>query len=101
MRIYVGNLSYQATEAVLTELFQAHGEVSEVRMITDRDTGRSRGFAFVEMPNEAEARAAMAALDQKDHMGRMLRVNEAQERQDRRGGGGGGSRRRNDRGGGW
>ena len=84
----------------MTELFQAHGEVGEVRLITDRDTGRSRGFAFVEMPNEAEARAAMAALDQKEHQGRMLRVNEAQERQDRRGGGGG-SRRRNDRGGGW
>jgi len=100
MRIYVGNLSYRATEADLTELFQAHGEVGEVRLITDRDTGRSRGFAFVEMPNEAEARAAMAALDQKEHQGRMLRVNEAQERQDRRGGGGG-SRRRNDRGGGW
>ncbi len=99
MRIYVGNLSYQATEETLTELFKQYGEVTEVRVITDRDTGRSRGFAFVEMPNEAEARAAIEALDQKETDGRTLRVNEAQpRRQDRRdsgprgGGGGGGGR---------
>jgi RNA recognition motif-containing protein len=96
MRIYVGNLSYQATEETLTELFKAYGDVGEVRVITDRDTGRSRGFAFVEMPNEAEARAAIEALDQKESDGRTLRINEAQpRRQDRRdsrprGGGGGG-----------
>ena len=100
MRIYVGNLSYQATEEILTELFKAYGEVGEVRVITDRDTGRSRGFAFVEMPNEAEARAAIEALDQKESDGRTLRINEAQPRrqdrrdsQPRRGGGGGGGGR--------
>ena len=96
MRIYVGNLSYQATEETLAELFKPYGDVGEVRVITDRETGRSRGFAFVEMPNEAEARAAIEALDQKESDGRTLRINEAQpRRQDRRdsrprrGGGGG------------
>jgi len=85
MRIYVGNLSYQATEETLAELFKPFGDVGEVRVITDRDTGRSRGFAFVEMPNEAEARAAIEALDQKESDGRTLRINEAQpRRQDRR-----------------
>ncbi len=95
MRIYVGNLSYQANEGSLTELFKQYGDISEVRVITDRDTGRSRGFAFVEMPNEAEARAAIEALDQKESDGRTLRVNEAQpRRQDRRDSGprGGGGR---------
>jgi cold-inducible RNA-binding protein len=92
MRIYVGNLSYQATEEELRELFEAYGEVSEVNMITDRDTGRSRGFAFVEMPNAQEGSAAIEALDGKDSGGRTLRVNEAQPRQQsgRSGGGGGG-----------
>ncbi len=91
MRIYVGNLSYQANEDELRELFEAYGEVAEVNVITDRDTGRSRGFAFVEMPNAQEGSAAIEALDQKEHEGRNLRVNEAQPRQQGgRGGGGGG-----------
>ncbi len=91
MRIYVGNLSYQATEDELRELFEQYGEVAEVNVVTGRETGRSRGFAFVEMPSKEEATAAIEALDQKDSGGRTLRVNEAQPRQqDRRGGGGGG-----------
>jgi cold-inducible RNA-binding protein len=92
MRIYVGNLSYQATEDELRELFEPYGEVAEVNVITDRDTGRSRGFAFVEMPNAQEGSAAIEALDGKDQGGRNLRVNEAQPRQQsgRSGGGGGG-----------
>ncbi|MBN1248307.1 MAG: RNA-binding protein [Anaerolineae bacterium] len=102
MRIYVGNLSYRATEEELTELFAAYGEVAEVRVITDRETGRSRGFAFVEMPNEAEGKAAIEGLNEKDHQGRTLRINEAQPRKDdgrgggrpRRGGGGGRGRGR-------
>jgi cold-inducible RNA-binding protein len=92
MRIYVGNLSYQAAEDELRELFEQYGEVAEVNVVTDRETGRSRGFAFVEMPNKEEGTAAIEALDQKESQGRTLRVNEAQPRQqqDRRGGGGGG-----------
>ena len=91
MRIYVGNLSYQATEEELRELFEPYGEVAEVNVVTDRETGRSRGFAFVEMPSKEEGTAAIEALDQKDSQGRTLRVNEAQPRQQSgRGGGGGG-----------
>lgn len=91
MRIYVGNLSYQANEEELRELFEAYGEVSEINVITDRDTGRSRGFAFVEMPNAQEGSAAIEALDGKETGGRNLRVNEAQPRQQSgRGGSGGG-----------
>ncbi|MCU0519796.1 MAG: RNA-binding protein [Anaerolineae bacterium] len=91
MRIYVGNLSYQATEDELRQLFEPYGEVAEINVITDRDTGRSRGFAFVEMPDAKAGAAAIEALDQKDHQGRNLRVNEAQPRQQSgRGGGFGG-----------
>ncbi len=93
MNIYVGNLSYNTTEADLREAFSKHGEVSEVRMITDRDTGRSKGFGFVEMPNAEEARAAMDALNETDLHERTIKVNEARPREDRpqrRGGGGGG-----------
>ena len=92
MNIYVGNLSYNTTEADLREAFSKHGEVSEVRMITDRDTGRSKGFGFVEMPNAEEARAAMDALNETDLHERTIKVNEARPREDRpqrRGGGGG------------
>jgi RNA recognition motif-containing protein len=95
VNIYVGNLSYNTTEADLREVFSKHGEVSEVRMITDRDTGRSKGFGFVEMPNEEEARAAMGALNETDLHERTIKVNEARPREDRpqrRGGGGGGGR---------
>ena len=93
-KIYVGNLPFTATDETVRELFQAHGTVESVNLITDRDTGRPRGFGFVEMP-EAEADAAISALDQKDFGGRSLRVNEARPREDRGGGGGGGGQRAN------
>jgi len=79
-------VSYQATSDDLNELFGAYGEVSEATVVTDRDTGRSRGFGFVEMANEAEAKAAIAALDQSQHMGRTLKVNEARARREHSGG---------------
>lgn len=104
MRIYVGNLSYQATEDEVRELFEPYGEVAEVSVVTDRETGRSRGFAFVEMPSKEEGTAAIEALDQKESGGRTLRVNEAQPRQQQGrggyGGGGGGGRGGQRRGGG-
>lgn len=90
MNIYVGNLSYSSTEDGIRALFEAHGEVASVKLITDRDTGRPRGFGFVEMSNDEEARAAIAAVDGKELDGRALKVNEAKPRTDRRGGGGGG-----------
>jgi RNA recognition motif-containing protein len=93
--IYVGNLSYDTTQAQLQELFEAHGEVSSVNVITDRDTGRPRGFAFVEMATEQGASAAIAALNGQEVDGRPLTVNEAKPRESRgggRGGGRGGSR---------
>ncbi len=79
-RIYVGNISFNTTEDGLRELFGQHGEVSSVAIITDRETGRSRGFGFVEMPNEDEGRAAIAALDGQDLDDRKLTVNEARPR---------------------
>jgi RNA recognition motif-containing protein len=92
VNIYVGNLSYNTTETDLREAFAKHGEVNDVRMITDRDTGRSKGFGFVEMPNAEEAQAAMSALNETDLHERTIKVNEAKPREDRpqRGGGGGG-----------
>ena len=98
-KIYVGNLSFNSSEDEVRELFAEYGEVSSVAMITDRDTGRFRGFCFVEMA-EAGADAAIQALDGKDVDGRSLRVNEARPREDRGGGGGnrgGGNRGGNDR----
>ncbi|MEE9131813.1 MAG: RNA-binding protein [Phycisphaerales bacterium] len=92
-RIYVGNLSFQTTEQGLSDLFGEHGTVSSVSIITDRFTGRSRGFAFVEMADETEGKAAMSALDGQDLDGRTLRVNEAHEREPHRSGGGGGGGR--------
>ena len=103
MNIYVGNLSYSSTEESIRANFAQFGEVSAVRIIQDRETGRSRGFGFVEMPNDEEARAAIAALDGKDVDGRPIKLNEAQPRPERRGGpggGGGGGDRGGDRGGG-
>ena len=92
MKIYVGNLSFQSTENDIRELFSQHGEVTEVKLVTDRDTGRPRGFGFVEM-NESDARNAIGALDGAELDGRKLTVNEARPREDRGGGGGrGGSR---------
>lgn len=85
-KIYVGNLSFQATEDDVRNMFEAHGTVESVAMINDRDTGRFRGFCFVEMP-DAEALSAIAALDGQDHDGRTLRVNEARPREERGGGG--------------
>ena len=98
-RIYVGNLPFSATEADIRQLFAQHGSVSSVSLITDRETGRPRGFGFVEM-DDAGAQAAIAALDGKDFGGRSLRVNEAQERGGRGGGGGGGGYGGGPRGGG-
>lgn len=91
MNIYVGNLSYDTTEADLRTAFSAHGEVESVRLITDRDSGRSKGFGFVEMPDEGAARAAIDALNGTEMQGRAIKVNEARPREDRpqRGGGGG------------
>jgi RNA recognition motif-containing protein len=82
MRIYVGNLSFNTSEQELNDLFAEHGTVESVSIITDRMTGRSRGFGFVSMPNDTEARAAMTALEGFDLGGRKLRVNEARERTD-------------------
>jgi cold-inducible RNA-binding protein len=90
MNLFVGNLSFETTERDLQEAFQAHGQVSSAAVITDRDTGRSRGFGFVEMPSEGEARAAIEALNDKDLNGRPLKVNEARPRSTSGGGGGGG-----------
>ena len=90
-RLYIGNLSWDTTEDALTAVLTEDGRgVKEVYMVTDRDTGRPRGFAFAEMANESDAQAAISALDGKDLDGRNLTVNEAKERQPRGGGGGGG-----------
>ena len=90
--IFVGNLSFSAREEELRGLFEAHGAVERVSILTDRDTGRSRGFGFVEMTNDAEADRAIAAINGTELGGRTLNVNEARPKQDRgeRGGGGGG-----------
>jgi RNA recognition motif-containing protein len=95
MSIYVGNLSYQVTEDDLKQAFAEYGTVGRVQLPTDRETGRLRGFAFVEMQTEAEESAAIEALDGAEWMGRDLRVNKAKPKEDRgpsRDGGGGGRR---------
>ncbi len=99
-KIYVGNLPWRATDAQLTQLFSAHGEVTEARVVTDRETGRSRGFAFVSMTSADAARAAIAALNGHTLEGRALVVNEANEQSRPGGGGGGGGSRRPGGGGG-
>ena len=81
--LYVGNMSFQTTEADLTALFQPFGQVGRVHIATDRETGRARGFAFVEMPNDPEAAKAIAALDGKELAGRNLKVNEARPKGER------------------
>ena len=91
-KLYVGNLSYQVDSSELEQLFGQHGQVVSAQIINDRDTGRSKGFGFVEMANDDEAQAAIAALNGQEHNGRALTVNEARPREDRGGGGGGGSR---------
>jgi len=91
-KIYVGNLSYNATGSDLETLFAAHGKVESAEVIADRETGRSKGFGFVEMGSDAEAQAAIAALNGQEHDGRALTVNEAKPREERPRGGGGGGR---------
>lgn len=90
MKIYVGNLSYEATESDLREAFSAFGEVDSVNIIKDKYSGQSRGFAFVEMPDNAAAQAAINALNDKEFKGRNLSVNEARPQPERRPGGRGG-----------
>ena len=94
MKLFVGNLPFSATEQDIREAFEAHGEVSDVAVIMDRETGRPRGFAFVEMPDGGQGNAAIEALNNTDFGGRSLNVNEARPREARppRGGGGGGGR---------
>jgi len=84
MNIYVGNLSYGMSEDALRDAFGAFGEVSSVKILMDRETGRSRGFGFVEMPNQSEAEKAIAQLNGKDVEGRALRINEARPREQQR-----------------
>jgi cold-inducible RNA-binding protein len=89
-KLYVGNLSYDTTEASLQAHFEQAGDVEDVAIIRDRETGRSRGFAFVEMADDSQAQAAVEQLDGSSLDGRPLKVNEAKPRPDSRGGGGGG-----------
>lgn len=84
MNIYVGNISFSATPDDIRQLFEQYGVVEDVTVITDRDTGRSRGFGFVEMPNASEAQAAITELHGTDMQGRPLTVNEARPREPRR-----------------
>jgi len=83
MKMYVGNLAYSVTDALLRETFTQYGEVSSVTIISDKFTGQSKGFGFVEMPNDAEANAAMNALNESDMLGRTIKVNEAKPQTDR------------------
>jgi len=89
-KLYVGNLPYTATEQALSEKFAAHGTVESARLITDRDSGQSKGFGFIEMASEAEAQAAISALNGSDYEGRPLKVNEAKPQANNSGGGRGG-----------
>ena len=91
-KLYVGNLSYQVDSSELEQLFGQHGTVVSAQIINDRDTGRSKGFGFVEMGTDEEAQAAITALNGQEHGGRALTVNEARPREERGGGGGGGGR---------
>jgi cold-inducible RNA-binding protein len=106
MKIYVGNLSFDATEEDVRSAFEAFGKVDEVNIIKDRDTGRAKGFGFVEMPSGEEAKEAIEALNGKEFKGRDMNVNEARPKSEgsrgggRRGGGGGGGFRGNRGGGG-
>jgi cold-inducible RNA-binding protein len=86
-KLYVGNISFNSSESDLSDAFSAHGTVTSVNVITDRETGRPRGFAFVEMSTGAEAQAAMNALDGRDLDGRSLKVNVAKPRESNGGGG--------------
>jgi RNA recognition motif-containing protein len=99
-KIYVGNLAYGVSSSDLQQMFEAHGTVQSAQVIMDRDTGRSKGFGFVEMDTEADAQAAIAALNGKEMDGRTLTVNEARPREERGGSGGGGGGGRGGYGGG-
>jgi RNA recognition motif-containing protein len=94
MNIYVGNLSYNTNEHDLRAAFEAHGEVTSAAVITDRDSGQSKGFGFVEMSDSGSAQSAISAMDGSDLDGRQIKVNEARPRPERSGGGGGGGGRR-------
>ncbi len=100
MDIYVGNLPYSATEEDVTGLFAAHGPVERVKIITDRETGRSKGFAFVTLGDQSQLNAAIEALNGYDYQGRALRVNASEPKEFKPGGGGGGGDRRGGGGGG-
>src|SRR3954471_15883296 len=89
-KLYVGNLSYDVDSSELERMFSAHGTVQSAEVISDRMTGRSKGFGFVEMGSDEEAQAAIAALNGQENGGRTLTVNEARPREERSGGGGGG-----------
>ena len=89
LRIYLGNLPYESAEEELEETFRQYGQVESVTIIKDRDTGRSKGFGFVEMPEDSEAQSAIDALNGQEMGGRALTVNEARPREERGGGGGG------------
>jgi RNA recognition motif-containing protein len=87
-KLYCGNLSFNVSSSDLEQMFSQFGNVASAQVIADRDTGRSKGFGFVEMSSDAEAQAAIAGLNETEHDGRMIAVNEARPREDRRGGGG-------------
>lgn len=93
MNIYVSNLSFNTSDAELSELFSTFGEVSSAKVITDRETGRSRGFGFVEMPSDDEGKEAMAGLNNKEVEGRAMSVSVAKPREERSSFGGGGGNR--------
>lgn len=89
-KLYVGNMSYDVDSSALEQMFAPHGTVESAQVITDRDTGRSKGFGFVEMGSDAEAQTAISAMNGQEHDGRALTVNEAKPKENRSGGGGGG-----------
>ncbi len=93
-KLYVGNLTYKVSDSELDQLFAPFGTVQSAQVIQDRETGRSKGFGFVEMDTEAQAQAAIDGLNDREHDGRRLTVNEAKPREDRGGGGGYGGGRR-------
>lgn len=106
INIYVGNLSFDTNEDQLKELFETYGQVESATIISDKFTGRPRGFGFVKMPEREDGLRAIQELDAKDFMGRSIKVNEARprtdrDRGDRQGGGGGGGRGKGGGGGGW
>ncbi|MCH8825088.1 MAG: RNA-binding protein [Planctomycetes bacterium] len=93
MKLYIGNLSFDSTEDDIRELFSQYGEIVDVSLITDRETGRPRGFGFIEFKEESSGREAISGLDGTEFASRQLKVNEAKPRTERTGGGGGGGRR--------